>query len=96
MKKTRFDELRAARDGKKLRLRAQRLPLSLVLVAIVLVGIAYWASGAIKERDISEQKQCDNYCVTNYNLKGVLVPIVTNQRTRPGASKGPYKCTCPR
>jgi hypothetical protein len=96
VKKTRFDQLRDAREDKESRLRARRLPLVLVLVAIVLVTIAYCASGAIRQGDISEQKQCDDYCMTNYNLKGVLVPIVTNQRTRPGASQGPYKCTCPR
>ena len=91
-----FDELRKVGEGKKSGLNVKRLTLALVMVSIILVGIAYCASGAIRARDISEQQQCDDYCMVTYNLKGVLVPIVTNQRTRPGASQGPYKCTCPR
>ena len=96
MKKTKFDQHKGVRENKESPLRARRQPLVLVLVAIVLVTIAYCAPGAIRQRHISEQKQCDDYCMTNYNLKGVLMPILTNQRTRPGASQGPYKCTCPR
>lgn len=96
MKKTRFDELRGAREEKDTKRRIQRLPLALVLVVIVLIVVAYCAHGSITQRDVSDQRQCDDYCLTNYNLKGVLVPIITNQKTRPGASQGPYKCTCPR
>ena len=43
MKKTRFDELRGAREEKDARRGAQRLPLALVLVVLVLIVVAYFA-----------------------------------------------------
>ena len=44
----------------------------------------------------SEQQRCNDYCQQEYDLKGVLVPIVTNQRTKKNDYAGPWKCTCPR
>lgn len=96
MKKSKFEELRGAREEKESRLRAYKLPLALVLVVVVLAVVGYVTPLMNRDRDMTEQKQCDDYCMTNYNQKGVLVPIITNQRTRPGASMGPFKCTCPR
>jgi len=78
------------------RLRRQKLPLSLAFLVMVLLVTAYCAPRAFRERDFAEQKECDEYCMTNYKTKGVLVPIVPNQRTRPDASMGPHTCTCAR
>lgn len=79
-----------AQEGKKI----PRLTIFVVsIVALAGFVVAFLGRG----QDESEQRLCDNYCKSEYgHTHGVLVPIVTNQRTRPQASMGPYKCTCPR
>jgi hypothetical protein len=93
MRKNKFQRLRDEREAKE---RKDKLPMwaSLVMVIVAFGGCVTML--AVGDLDKSEQAQCDKYCMSEYGLKGVLVPIITNQRTRPDASKGPYKCTCPR
>jgi len=43
----------------------------------------------------AEQKTCDDYCFREYGVKGVLTPMITNQRARTLAKEGPFKCNCP-
>ncbi len=70
----------------------------LALAVVVVVFITASASMFfMRDRDgQSEQKKCDDYCTTEYGVKGLLVQIITNQRTRPGGYEGPWKCQCPR
>jgi hypothetical protein len=66
-----------------------------VVLAVASAGFVVACLGRGQQE--SEQRLCDKYCKSEYgHTHGVLVPIVTNQRTRPQASMGPYKCTCPR
>ena len=70
----------------------------LALAVVVVVFLTASASMFfMRDRDSrSEQKKCDDYCTTEYGVKGLLVQIITNQRTRPGGYEGPWKCQCPR
>ena len=69
--------------------------------ALAVVVIVFFAASVsmffMVDRDgKSEQKKCDDYCITEYGVKGLFVQIITNQRTRPGGYEGPWKCQCPR
>ena len=92
MFKSKFEQLREAREARS---RTQKISFAALLVVVVVAFIGCVATLLSRDGDVSEQKQCDDYCMKNYSLKGVLVPIVTNQKTRPGASQGPFKCQCP-
>jgi hypothetical protein len=93
VQKNKFEELRATRYEKEQR---NRLPRWALLIVTILAFAGCVAMLVVGDPTQSEQSQCDNYCKTEYGLKGVLIPIITNQKTRPGASQEPYKCTCPR
>ena len=93
MHKNGFQKLHDEREAEK---RTSKLPMWAILVIIVVAFAGCITMLAVGDQDQSEQMQCDKYCTSEYGLKGVLVPIITNQRTRPDASKGPYRCTCPR
>lgn len=43
----------------------------------------------------TEQKNCDDYCMKEYGLRGKLERLIPNQ-TSPGKYEGPWRCTCPR
>ena len=93
MEKNKYEELRERRESEE---RKSKLPVfALVVIAVVAFGgvVTMYFSGNTQH---NEQLQCDQYCSREYGLKGVLVPIITNQKTRPNASQRPYKCTCPR
>lgn len=93
MKGTQTDQ-RSPKKSRLYRWSWSVFALALAVSAVMLVS--YCGSSAMHRRDVWDQKECDDYCTTNYNQKGVLVPIIPNQRTRPDASMGPFKCTCPR
>jgi flagellar basal body-associated protein FliL len=93
MWQNKFEELRSQRQIKESK---NKLPLLALAVIVVVAFVGCVATIVLGDRKQTEQQQCDQYCTTEYGLKGVLVPLITNQKTRPSASQAPYKCTCPR